>query len=386
MNEEDKIHELFAQLTKQKPFLSMEELKQQVANEKPGRQPKLIFDILHRYPASYIQASVVVCILAGCLFVAGIKMKVFDQQPLAHVEKTAKAAGTDSKNAGGDDHVRTNLPMLKPKSDSVMPGQPKAALDPTSFPVRLASWIPERIAPPKIFELDSAELMPLGVQYHPAGEIELYTSYANIRLTRQNNVPGVSTYSILGARRLKNGHVRPPVSADIVTTETGEKVLYLSDENSQELSLENAIPIKMRLNTEGVHPTHDAPQYYILWYEYSEALLSLLPDRIRNEIREDRERMKSRNRLRENTLFVDIKLSSDSKNVMIDYKNPDHNTCAFSIYTIQGARMESITADTTCRKNICTDSMPLGKIHPGMYLFAAATDRGGSVLSWVYIQ
>ena len=124
----------------------------------------------------------------------------------------------------------------------------------------------------------------------------------------------------------------------------------------------------------------------MLWYDYSEHLLSLLPDRIRKEIKFDQDKLKMQNSSRNQQYFVDIRFQTDSRTATVEYRKTQHEQVGFSIYDVQGGKKESFIPDRPCDGTFCSETVHLGDLEPGIYRLAVSTDDGRRVVNWVYTE
>ncbi len=385
MNENDKVHEYFQRLAKQKPFISMQELRDLVDERYPNSEQQLRIPP-RRYQYSYLWASAAVCALAVCIFI--VVRSVHVQK---HIVATDEHSNPSVQNKVQSRTKEPERQASSYKSENSRGNNGAAYNDsaknsPKRYGTRLVNWIPRRLAPTKIYELDSAELSKLAIIAGIEGEIAISSQNGKIFLKSSIDGANKFSYSIRIQKAKQIVENDPLLFPKIVTDERGKKVICLSNEIFEIISMEQAVPIRLVAHQDSEKRSNDHSGYFILWYEYSELLLSLLPERIVRELRTGSKGVFDPDLMKNQRLYVDIRMPSESKDAIVEYRTQVQDMVSISLFDVTGTKVGPGIPVRNCRTKRCSERVPLEDLEPGIYLLAVCTDAGTSSLNWIYTE
>jgi len=372
MNGRERINELFDKLSKTPSFVTDNRMKDLI--ERRGGKGRFQPSI---YPLQF-PMSIMVWAMAGIgILAVGIFLILHftfqDRNPDQRFDHSIVVKQADSVHAimpAGSDTSRTS-------------GNPQETISATPITTQYSpNWVPKRIEALRWFELDTAQLIKLGIYVRPYGLIYWVTGNS-FWLRCEDDVSlrhSPSEATMLSGRFLE--FEKNTLDAKLITDGNGRKYFDKSKGSDRNGMLDAAIPILLDLKRTCASECSHLGRYFIFWYEYSDGLLDLLPVSMKNEIQSDRlKQVKNPGAGSQNDkLLVNVRISRETKSAIVEYRRGDAEEVSFTLYDIRGALMESVMAGKPSGKDISSAIVPMDKLLPGIYLLAVRNSKGESVV------
>jgi hypothetical protein len=235
------------------------------------------------------------------------------------------------------------------------------------------------------FELNKEELRQIGINV--VGQcivLQAKDNTKNSRFCANSNVPKEKNYyDSIDIVRI------PENSFPILETDTLGRILKYNQFNSTndnivEKNLDVLVPIKIS-KSKLLNANHKTE---IWWFYPSDEFINTLPDRIKNNLKTERDAILTDNYSESSCAYFEsckstlelenFKLYPNPANVSVtlEFDINEEAEGAISIINITGAKIKTLVSNTNFRSGHNTYKMGLSGISPGIYLISINTDKG----------
>ena len=381
MISEAQLNTLFDAARNTKPLISQEDItwfvRYGVPEARTMRQP-----VLRLYPA--IALTVIFCAaFSYWMFVqdriwspAQAPTSVAQQESASPDARTAPSTGLrvqPKQNSAAHPDARGGSTLR-----SSTPNNPVYVRAPQFKVSFAANWVKEKIEPVQPSQLSAVELQKLGITLGKTGMALINVSghpYTFKKNEDGNLVWGVLQRSVDGVsiEKLRKVNFKP-----VLMTDTKGKIVKDAAYFYDSLACKNIdkvnrfIPIEITLTD--IPGTR--PDKYVLWFDRTPDVMRSMPARIKKSLGATEFQSNARYAANEGAEYrIDnIELDADKTFAQIHTLAAMNTPSAFTIYDIQGKKLESNGTNDSFKP---TDvSLSFAKLEPGIYQFALQTDAG----------